>query len=47
MSDLKLDNEFGSALSGAGSKPQFANLVKYKATEGYVQKDFPTTLKLT
>jgi hypothetical protein len=46
MADLKLDNEFGAALSGAGSRPQFANLVKYRQKEEIVQKEFPTTLKL-
>ena len=44
--DLKLDNEFGSALAGAGSRPQFANLIKYRSKEEVVQKEFPSTLKL-
>lgn len=46
MADLKLDNEFGSALAGAGSKPAFANLVRFRAKEA-TQEEFPTTLILT
>ncbi|CAM9785264.1 unnamed protein product, partial [Sphacelaria rigidula] len=46
MADLKLDDEFGSALAGAGSKPAFANLVRFRAKDA-TQKEFPTTLTLT
>ncbi|CAM9397615.1 unnamed protein product, partial [Phaeothamnion confervicola] len=47
MADLKLDNEFGSALAGAGSRPAFSNLVKYRQREEVQQREFPTTLRLT
>lgn len=48
MSSLKLDNEFGSSLMGAGSRPQFANLVKYRSKDNEsIQKEYPATMRLT
>eukprot|EP01084_Bolivina_argentea_P218928 371417_1 len=44
--DLKLDNEFGEVLSGAGCRPQFANLVRYKEKYASSQKDFPVSLNI-
>ncbi|CAN0197317.1 unnamed protein product, partial [Ectocarpus sp. 12 AP-2014] len=46
MADLKLDNEFGSELAGAGSRPAFAHLVRFRPKD-ITQKEFPTTLTLT
>lgn len=46
MADLKLDNEFGSELAGAGSRPAFAHLVRFRPKD-VRQKEFPTTLHLT
>lgn len=46
MADLKLDNEFGSKLAGAGSRPAFAHLVRFKP-KGMTQREFPTTLTIT
>lgn len=46
MADLKLDNEFGSELAGAGSRPAFAHLVRFRPKD-VTQKEFPTTLALT
>jgi hypothetical protein len=47
MTDLKLDNEFGAVLAGAGSRPQFANLVKYRQKDLASQREYPTLLKLS
>lgn len=44
--DLKLDNEFGSELAGAGSCPAFAHLVRFRPKD-ITQKEFPTSLTLT
>lgn len=46
MADLKLDNEFGSELAGAGSRPAFAHLVRFRPKD-ITQKEFPTSLTLT
>lgn len=46
MADLKLDNEFGSELAGAGSRPAFAYLVRFRPKD-ITQKEFPTSLTLT
>ncbi|CAM9536665.1 unnamed protein product [Chrysoparadoxa australica] len=46
MADLKLDDEFGAALAGAGSRPAFSNLVKYSRKEELTQREFPTTMQL-
>ncbi len=39
-----VDNEFGEILSGAGCRPQFANLVRYQKKYEASQNDFPVAL---
>ncbi len=46
MCDDAVDNEFGEVLSGAGCRPQFANLVRYKEKYVSSQRDFPVSLNV-
>ncbi|CAM9205957.1 unnamed protein product, partial [Scytosiphon promiscuus] len=46
MADLKLDNEFGCELAGAGSRPAFAHLVRFRPKD-VRQNEFPTSLTIT